>query len=213
MSSLVIHETNSETFKQQANELLGERDATKLFAYIEAGKYPLAPNTASSFFQLYLNGSSCEEIAQLNKGFALESIHWAMIKFNWPIQRDTYLVDLQEQVRMKLIKTQMEATGLIADMITAANKKNSDKIKKYIQTGNDDELRGVMNIETLGGLLKAIEGLQKITGQDKTVKIKTENTENINVSLSAGGSNKTLNPESAAKILEIISEEKRKSHV
>lgn len=209
MSNIVIYDAKSEDFQEKAKSLLPEKCVQKLTEYIEAGKYQISPETVASFFQLYLNGSTPEEIASLNKGFNLEAIHWAMVKYDWPTQRDKYLMDLQDNIRLKMVKTQLEATSLLTDMISASNKRNSEKLKKYIQTGNDKDLDGAMNIETLGGLLKAIEGLQKITGADKTTKVKSEHTETLNVNVNSQQGNSSLSPEDAAKILEIAANAKR----
>lgn len=211
MNELVIYDAQSEDFQERAKKYLTENQIVKLNDYIEVGKYQITPETVTNFFELYLNGSEPEEIARLNKGFDLASIHWAMIKYNWPIKKDQYIYDLQEGIRQKVIKAQLEATSLMTDMLTASNKKNSEKLKKYIQTGDEEHLKGVMNIESLNGLLKTIEGLQKITGQDRVHKIETKNTQEVNLNLNTkvNGENADLTPEQSAAVLAIYSGAKR----
>jgi hypothetical protein len=207
---IVIYDAKSDEFKERALALLPEKDVQKLFEYISAGKYQISAETIASFFQLYLNGSSCEEIHRLNKGFELPAIQWAMVKYDWPSQKEKFLIEIQEGIRLKVVKAQLEAASLLSDIITAANKRNSDKVKKYIQTGNESDLEDAIAVDSIAGLLKVVEGLQKITGQDK---VKSQHTENININLgtkpTTGAAESALAPEDAAKVLEIYSNAKR----
>lgn len=211
--SLILYDYKADEFWTRATTLLSERDVIKLKEYIDAGKYQIATDTIAAFFELYLNGNEPTEIARINKGFPVEQINWAMVKYDWPVQRDQYMFDLQKNIRDKVIKAQLEATSLITDMITVSNKKNSEKLKKYIQTGDEEQLKGVMNIESLNGLLKTIEGLQKITGQDRTTTIKTQQTTDINFNVNNAGKGaeppSTLSAEDAASILAIYAKGKR----
>jgi hypothetical protein len=211
-NSLVIYDHKADEFWNRAMDLLSERDVSKLKEYIDAGRYQISPDTVMAFFELYLNGNEPIEIARLNQGFSLDQINWAMVKYNWPAQRDQHLFNLQNNIRDKVIKAQLEATSLITDMITVSNKKNSEKLKKYIQTGDEEYLKGVMNIESLNGLLKTIEGLQKITGQDRTTIIKTQQTTDLNLNINQKGSSdmpNTIGAEDAAAILAIYAKGKR----
>ena len=211
-NSLIMYDHKVDEFWNRAMDLLSERDVGKLKEYINAGKYQISPDTITAFFELYLNGNEPVEIARLNQGFPLDQINWAMVKYNWPAQRDQHLFNLQNNIRDKVIKAQLEATSLITDMITVSNKKNSEKLKKYIQTGDEEYLKGVMNIESLNGLLKTIEGLQKITGQDRTTIIKTQQTTDLNLNINNKGANdnpSTLSAEDAASILAIYAKGKR----
>ena len=111
-----------------------------------------------------------------------------------------------------IVKTaQLETTKLMSNMLLAASKQHGDKLKKYIQSGDEKDLgRGVvLNIVSLQSLLKLTEGLLKITGQDRQskVKVSTTNTQNVNVNVTGAGD---LTPDDAAKILEIMSAAKRK---
>lgn len=209
--SLILYDHKTDEFWDRAKALLTERDVQKLKEHIDAGRYQVSPDTIAAFFELYLNGSEPVEIAKLNQGFTLEQINWAMVKYNWPIQRDEHLFNLQNNIRDKVIKAQLEATSLITDMITVSNKKNSEKLKKYIQTGDEEYLKGVMNIESLNGLLKTVEGLQKITGQDRTTIVKTQSTTDINLNVNGKPTDAptTLSAEDAASILAIYAKGKR----
>jgi hypothetical protein len=195
---------------KKAQELLPEDEFTRLKNYIESGKHPLAPDVCAKFFELYLNGSDCKEIHRLNKGFPYEAILWARIKYNWDETRDQYIQSLQDHIKEKVIKAQLETTGLISDILVATNRRYSDKIKRYLQTGDEAELKGVLNIDSINGLLKLMDGLLKITGQDKVTKTISEvkNTTNVNINTN----NEKISPETAAKILDLITEDRNKQN-
>lgn len=198
-------------FQEKARAILTIPEYNMMTAYIEKGGHPLAPQTAAAFYNLYLNGSDCREIHRLNSSFPYESVLWARVKYNWDAQRDEYVFQLQLGIKDKMVRAQLETASFLTDVLAAARKKHGDKIKKYLQTGNDADLGNAMNVDTIHGLLKAVEGLQKITGQDRETKIRKEETLNVNVNTTPADS--TLSSDSAAKILSIVAEEKRRKQL
>ena len=197
----------SPTFDDASRAMLAPTDYDSLKKYIDNGGKQLAVPTAGAFFELFLNGSDVSEIHRLNKAFPVEAIHWARVKYNWDVQKEDYIRNLQLNIKDKLMKAQMETVGLLTDMLTAANKKHGDKLKRFIQTGNEKDLAGALSIDSVHGLLKVVEGIQKITGADKVQKISKEETLNVNVTSSTDDA---LSAETASKILAAIAEEKRK---
>ena len=194
------------SFDDSARALLSVPDLKLLNEYMLAGGKQLAPQTVGSFFELYLNGSDVAEIHRLNKAFPVEAIHWARIKYHWDSEKDRYINRLHMTVREKLLKTQAETVGLLSDMLAAANKKHGDKLKKYIQTGDEKDLAGALSIDSVNGLLKVVEGIQKITGAPPQ-KVTHEETLNVNVATTTDGA---LSAETAAKILAAVADDKRK---
>jgi hypothetical protein len=201
----------NEVYQQLAQIDLTQEDLTSLTEYIAKGGSPLAPETAAKLFELFLNGSSAREIQRLNKAYPLGSILDAQVRYKWTEKKEQYAIELQQKIKDRVLKAQLETTELMTDMLTAARRKHSDKLKKFIQSGNESDLDGVINIDSIQGLMKVTEGLLKITGQDKISKVKTENTQNLNVNVTSSSSDK-LEPEDAAKILSILSEAKKKSN-
>lgn len=206
--------TNSlQPYRQEAYITYAETDLSKedlevLADYVSGGGHPLSPDTAAKLFELFLNGSNAHEIHALNKAFPLGAILDSQIRYRWTEKRDRYASDLQDRVRDVVFKAQLETTELMANMLSAAAKRNSSKLKKFIQNGNEEDLEGVINIDNIHALTKITEGLLKITGQDRTHKVKTENTQNLNVSVGAA-KDSNLAPEDAAAILNILSKAKK----
>lgn len=199
-----------------APAILSPDEVSIVKEYLEKGGLQLSPNTASRFFQLFLNGDDCKEIHRLNSNFPYESILIARVKYRWDEKREEYIYNLTDAVRSKVLKAQLETTDLMTSLLNAANKKHGDKIKKYLQSGDEEDLKGAFNIETIHSLMKITESLMKVTGQDRQFKVTNENKNTLDVNLNQKGSvssqssNVELTPEEAANILKVIADAKRR---
>jgi hypothetical protein len=202
-----------ESFDDRARFYLEPADYDLLSKYMSDGKHALAVSTAVQFFELFLNGSSVQEIHNLNKTFPYESILWARIRDRWDEQKQDYLNRLQDGIKERLLKAKLETVGLMSDMLAVVSKREGEKLRKYIQTGNEEHLKGAIQLNSVQAIQKAVETIEKITGEDKKIRITKE--EKLDVSVTAGisaadGSTDSMSPEAAAKILEIVAAEKRK---
>lgn len=208
-----------ESFDEKARKTLTTPEYNMLVKYIEDGKHPLAQETALKFFELYLRGNSCGEIHRLNKAFSYESILWARVKYDWDKMKDDSTRQLMASIQEKVVQAQLETTSFMADLLVATSKKHGDKIKKFIQTGNEDDLGDALSVDSLFALLKVAEGLQKITGQDKVQKVKTEHTSTLNVNVTGPTGEKVsvvdeqanyIDEQAAGEILQVMADAKRR---
>lgn len=197
----------NEDLLKKAESILDPQDLVAVSAYIAGGKHQLAPDTAARFFELYLNGSSIDEIHRLNKAFPVEAIHIARVKYDWDTSKDLYILELQSSIKQKVLKAQIESTALMTDVLSAAYRMHGDKIKKYLQTGDESAVKGVFGVESIAQLLKVVDSLQKITGQSNQIKVKTESHQTIDVNLNKNTDD--ISDETAAKIIAALAEEKR----
>lgn len=218
----------AETFEEKAERLLSRDDWRDLKKYIKEKNLPIAPVTVASFFELYISGSDIHEIYRLNPSFDKQALNWARIQYNWDFEKEKAISDLQTQIYDKVVKAQAELVDLLTTMTTVAHKKNIYKYKKYLQTGNDKELKGAVDATSLNAILRIVDGLQKITGADRTMKTENENTFNLNINkgadqtkgakqliVSQGGSDQgedqgDLDSEDAAAILNALANSTRK---
>jgi len=150
---------------------LSDSEKETLLAYIE-DKLPmpgsqLAPSLVAQFYKLFLEGYTAEKIQELNPQYPLGAILHAQVKFDWDAKRDAYSEQLQKQVVERLMNTTLEAVNFVSDLLAVSHKKYGGQLKKYLQTGNEEELKGNMMVNGLLGYQKAVELLQKLTGQDK----------------------------------------------
>lgn len=197
-----------EEYITYANTDLTPEDLQVLTEYLAAGGHPLSPDASARMYELFVNGSDAREIQRINRAFPLGGILDAQIRYKWTQKRDQYALELQDKVKDKVMKAQLETTELLTDVLAVARRKYSDKLKKFIQSGDEKDLEGAINVESIQSLLKVTEGLLKITGQDRVIKTKTENTQNFNVNVNTGNSD--LTPEDAAAVLKIMSDAKKK---
>lgn len=131
-------------------------------------KPSLAPALSVRLFELFLNGSSCEEIVKLNNGvYTLGQVLEARVRDQWDDKKDRYLADLYGGVLDRVKQTQIEAVGFTSDLLAVAHKQFGQKLKKYLQNGDETELKDVVSLGSLQGYSKAIEILLKLTGQEK----------------------------------------------
>lgn len=145
-----------------------ERKAYKL--YIQKGDPPLAPGVQAQLFNLYLNGSTCEDIVKLNPNFTLGMVARAKVEGLWDERREKHINHLFENVRERVQQVQMESVMFSADLLASANKMFGDKLKSYLQTGDDREL-GTLRIDSLKQYRDAVELLLKLTGQNRKVEV------------------------------------------
>jgi hypothetical protein len=182
-------------------------------SHIKSGGFPLSISTAMAFFELYLNGYNVQEIHRLNSAFPVGAIYWAKVQHDWDAKKDTILNEMVQTVREKVLKAQLETTGLMSDILIATNKRYRDRIKKYLQTGDEKMFDESLNINSIQSLLKLSEGLLRLTGQDNK---KDKNDKPININVNTGSSDSItvptnqLTPEEASAILETLASSKRR---
>lgn len=172
--------------------------------YVEQGKPPLAPSVMAQLYQLHLNGKSCEEIARLNPNFSLGMIVRARVDGLWDEKREAHIAEMLEGVRERVQATQLEAVNFACDMMSAIHKLQGDKLKKYLQTGNPEELEGLGGNLNLKTYKEVIEILLKLTGSDKESKKEITHKHIVEQPVPEKSG---LTPSKAAKILEIIDAE------
>ncbi len=206
--------------QDQKEQRLSQRELASYQAYMGLGQAPMAASTQAQFFQLFLNGSTCEEIIRLNpNGFSLGAVVRARIENSWDQKLDEHKAYLMDKVRERVQQVQLETVERVALEIAVNNKLASDKNKRFLQTGNEEELAGM----GAGGLkhLQALTALLlTLTGQD-TKKSTTQVVGVVDHRHSAAPADpnalpvppaaKPFSPDQAASYLEIIHQKKQGS--
>lgn len=116
-----------------------ERDA---LAKLASDKF-LSTQTAIQLFGLFLQGYSTEEIQRLNPNYGslgLGLIVRARIEHDWDRLRDEYIADLMSTVKQTVEKSALESIQFAADGMAVYRKLVGDRFKRYLQTGNPEDL-------------------------------------------------------------------------
>jgi len=150
-----------------AKALLNDRELEAYDRFCASKEAAVSPVTAAKMFSLFVNGSDCEEIAKHSHPFNLGQVVHARVLGNWDVLKEEHLEKLLLEVRGRVQQVQLESVMLVADAIAATNKFNGDAIKKFLLSGNPNDLDGTM-VSTLSAknYKELIELLLKLTGQD-----------------------------------------------
>lgn len=125
----------------RAESLLNEKEKDAL-AKLASDKR-LSTQTAIQLFGLFLQGYSTEEIMRLNPNYGsigLGLIVRARIEHEWDKLRAEYIGDLMLTVRQTVEKATLESIQFAADGMAVYRKLVGDRFKRYLQTGNVEDL-------------------------------------------------------------------------
>jgi hypothetical protein len=196
----------SEQALVDAKSSLNPKELAAYDTYVASGKPALSLSMSLQLYELFLNGKSCEEIARLNPHFTLGMIVRARVEGLWDARKAAHVSELYGNVRDRVQQVQLEAVRFTTDMISAAHKQFSDKIQRYLMTGDEREL-GDLQIRNLRDYKSSLELLLKITGQDKEQKI-TGQVVHKHEGVPAPTA-KAFTPEQADEILKIMEARKK----
>src|SRR5712692_10041871 len=107
---------------QPIEQLLNIREQEAHEKYLRGGGAPLAPSTAGKFFELFLQGHSCEEIAKLNPGFGLGIVVKVRLDHHWDDLRNEHMLELMKGIRSRVQQSHLEAVVFAADAMAVYHK-------------------------------------------------------------------------------------------
>ena len=223
---MIVDQTNREKLEQQIKKklhdgikiieksiILSDEDFIEMASHVIDGGTTLPLLTSQKFFELYLNGYDVNEIHRLNPTFPKGSIILAKVRYDWDQMYDNAMQEMNRRILNKMNKAAMEATSIYTDMIAAANKNHGDKLKKYLQTGDEKYLEEAITIKSIKDLATVIDSLQKLSGADKVMVIKDERS-TIHIADTqqslTGKKNQPIEIDATKQVISILAEEKRK---
>jgi hypothetical protein len=151
---------------EKAKSYLNQRELAAYSYFCNSKQPALAPALNAKLFQLFLNGKSTDEIHRLNPQLSLGQIVSARIEGRWDERREEHLDQLLTSTSMRVQQITLETADFVCDLFAVANREHGDKLRRYLQTGDEKEL-GDFRITSLAGFKTAIEILQKLTGQER----------------------------------------------
>lgn len=209
MSTELIKES-----REKALEKLTADEHIALSRHEQANKPCLSPDFSAKLYSLFLRGLSCSDIVGINPGLTLGQVIKARVDGDWDQKREEYLTELLVSSNEKLQQTAAESLDFLSLLLAVCHKQQGEKLKKYLATGNSDELGG-LQITNMKGYAQVIETLARLIGADqkKTVTHKfikgadgNNEGESGNGLMSALGTTK-LSPQKADQIRKIMFEE------
>jgi len=201
MSSQVVEAevVSRNELEKQENSWLSEpeRYALSYFRlnYQKGGSatFSIAPSEQAKLFGLYLNGKSLGEIRRLtHPSFSLGQIVDAAVTGDWESEKRDYQSGLFQKTRERLQQIGCESLDFLADSLAAAHKQHGDNLKRFLISGNPNDL-GAFGIDSVRKYKEVAELMLKMSGQDKastlTVKGEVLHTPTVSPPLpnSAGG--------------------------
>lgn len=193
----------------RAEKSLNPKELEAYKKHVQEGKACIAPSTAANFFQLYLTGQSCEEIARAYPAFSLGLIARAKVDHDWDKQREDYIVSVLTGIRQVVQKTQLDAIRFVAEGMAVFQKMAGEKFRAYLRTGDIKELGDFkdMNFKSYKELL---ELMLKLTGQNSEQQVHGEITHKHLVEPADGlRTDKPMTEIDAAAFLKSLEKEKQ----
>ncbi|MDE2425726.1 MAG: hypothetical protein KGO96_07450 [Elusimicrobia bacterium] len=101
--------------------------------------YQIEIGRALQLYELFLNDVSCEDIARINN-IGLGQVIDARIRLDWDGRKERYIDSLFNGIEQKVHKTKLESISFMSDMISVMHKRYGAGVKKYLQTGDLEDL-------------------------------------------------------------------------
>ncbi len=150
---------------------LTEKEATELRFVVKAQQPVLGKALAEQLSNLFLQGLGCSEIHKANPTLSLGQIVRARVDYGWDGMREEYLRGLLSKARDVAQQAAMEGAQFVSLHMAAYQKLHGDRFRKYLQTGNAEDLGDSITLLTPSGYKAAVDMLLKVTGQDKVQRV------------------------------------------
>jgi hypothetical protein len=197
-------------------DLFSDHERLALEAHRLDKSWPtLSPVLQVQLYELFLAGTSCEEIAKLNPGLTLGQILETRLHYGWDDRRNRYIEDLMAHAKERLQQTQLESMDHLRTTLAVAHRAFSNKAKKFLQTGNPKDLPEYSQVGlTWKQYRETLELLLKLTGQAPVERTEVSGTV-THQHVAAPGAAATiatgLTPAGAAAALEALESGRKKS--
>lgn len=191
---------------ERAEKTLNEKELDAYRRYVESAKPALSPSTAAQFYALFLQGYTCDEIAQQNPAYGLGLVCKARIDYDWDGQREQYIKKLMDSVADTVQKATLEGIQFAADGMAMFHRMAGKRFRKYLQTDNEADL-GDWKDMTFKSYKEMVELFMKLTGHDEKDK-KISGTVRHVVETAEGApalaADRPVSPSEAASLLKLI---------
>jgi hypothetical protein len=200
----------AERSRLAALDRLAPMEVREYELYCRSGKPELSPDVNKRLYGLYLNGLTIQNMQELNPAFPLGALIQARVSGRWDERKEAYLGELLGDVAVRTKQMAAEALGFMALQMTVMHRKHGEAMKRYLQTGDEKDLRGSglvpdsirdqkTIIEAISRLLDAGKG-KGTSGDGASPLVSVNVAPGSSVSLSAEDGARRITPEEADAI-------------
>lgn len=130
----------------------------------------MSAGLAVQMFQLYLNGSTLRQIWEVNKGLQFGQVVAAAVGGEWHRLREEHLLYLERTTDLRARQAVSEGVAFVGDLMAAANKLHGESTRRYLQSGNPEDL-GPFGVGSIRQYKELVELMLKLSGLDKANKV------------------------------------------
>lgn len=123
----------------------------------------LSPLLSAQLFESFLQNRECADIARDWKGVQLGQVVAAAVDGDWHDRRDEYSTRLHERVVIRAEQAAAESVDFVADILSVAHKQHGAALRRYLSTGNLEDLDG-FEVKSIDQYRKVIQTFLELTG-------------------------------------------------
>lgn len=161
-----MSEENKPTVIVEPQTDLSSKDLERVNAYMAAG----LPNIGlvdskklASIMDMYLSGVTYRQISMISS-LPKDIILYLSYKFNWFVLRQEYLVDLEANIRGRVIEAKIVSQDFLLQLQQMWQKKIGTNITKYLATDNV-QFANEIDLKEVDKYLKTVEMLHKLSSE------------------------------------------------
>lgn len=146
---------------------LTSKQLEKVHKFIEEGMPGLGKIDEFKMRQimdLYLSGKTYSDIANITRT-QKTAILYLSYKFEWPLVRRDYLVELESNMKSRVINSKTESQAFMLNLIHMWQTKITNQVNAYLAT--NDSMANAIDLKEIDKYLKTVEMLQSISNDNK----------------------------------------------
>ena len=150
---------------------ISEDNMKKVQKFMEDGLPGIAnvkDDAVAKMMDLYLAGKTYVQISSICRIDKI-TVMYLSYKLNWPSIRKEYMIELEDQMKRRVIEARLMSQDFLLELSQMWQKKIGHKIRRYLATDNE-EFTDQINLKELDRYLKTIELLQKSMAEPKEGK-------------------------------------------
>ena len=172
--------------------------------FVKENQMQVAEEQADHLFELYCNGSSCDEIRKIVKAYSFGQIVACRVMGDWDKRKLDKQLAIKTVVPGQADVTLLESQEFLGDLIIATSRKFSRQLKGFIATHDERLLEGLPIPKTIKDYQILLDTFMKASGQDDTSKKLPPVAPNINVQVNVNNQTAVKEDDNEATLDELL---------